>query len=106
MTSPEQQRPDGDAVEVRIPADVAYVSTLRLTAASLAARCSLTVDDIEALRLAVDEACARLPAAGARARQLPYASADSTLDAHFDLAQGRLAVDTSVWTASAAEPDR
>jgi serine/threonine-protein kinase RsbW len=73
------------------------VSTLRLTAASLAARCSLTVDDIEDLRLAVDEACALL---------LPYASADSTLDAHFELAQGRLAVDTSVATNSTEEPDR
>lgn len=97
MSRSDDNLPDGDAVEVRIPADVAYVSTLRLTAASLAARCSLTVDDIEDLRLAVDEACALL---------LPYASADSTLDAHFELAQGRLAVDTSVATASSDEPDR
>ena len=51
-----------------MPADVAYVSTLRLTAASLAARCDLTIDDIEDLRLAVDEACALL---------LPHAAADS-----------------------------
>jgi serine/threonine-protein kinase RsbW len=97
MSSSDDSPPDGDAVEVRIPANVAYVSTLRLTAASLAARCSLTVDDIEDLRLAVDEACALL---------LPYASADSTLDAHFELAQGRLAVDTSVATNSTEEPDR
>ncbi len=97
MSRSDDNPPDGDAVEVRIPADVAYVSTLRLTAASLAARCSLTVDDIEDLRLAVDEACALL---------LPYASADSTLDAHFELAQGRLAVDTSVATTATDEPDR
>jgi serine/threonine-protein kinase RsbW len=97
MSSSDDSPPDGDAVEVRIPANVAYVSTLRLTAASLAARCSLTVDDIEDLRLAVDEACALL---------LPYASADSTLDAHFELAQGRLTVDTSVATNSTEEPDR
>ena len=97
MSSPDDSQPDGDAVEVRIPADVAYVSTLRLTAASLAARCSLTVDDIEDLRLAVDEACALL---------LPYASAGSTLDAHFELAQGRLVVDTSVATSSGEDPDR
>jgi serine/threonine-protein kinase RsbW len=93
----ESHRPDGDAVEVRIPADVAYVSTLRLTAASLAARCDLTIDDIEDLRLAVDEACALL---------LPHASADSTLDARFQLASGRLAVETSVQNADGAEPDR
>ena len=97
MTSPDPARPDGDAVEVRIPADVVYVSTLRLTAASLAARCDLTIDDIEDLRLAVDEACALL---------LPHATPDSTLDARFELAEGKLAVDTSVTTSDNAEPDR
>jgi serine/threonine-protein kinase RsbW len=97
MTTSEPPRPDGDAVEVRIPAAVVYVSTLRLTAASLAARCDLTIDDIEDLRLAVDEACALL---------LPHASADSTLDARFELAAGRLAVETSVRTTQSAEPDR
>lgn len=97
MTSSDSQRPDGDAVEVRTPADVVYVSTLRLTAASLAARCDLTIDDIEDLRLAVDEACALL---------LPHATPDSTLDARFELAQGRLSVDTSVATDDSAEPDR
>jgi serine/threonine-protein kinase RsbW len=97
MTSSESPRPDGDAVEVRIPADVVYVSTLRLTAASLAARCDLTIDDIEDLRLAVDEACALL---------LPLATAASTLDARFELAEGRLTVTTTVRTADGAEPDR
>jgi serine/threonine-protein kinase RsbW len=97
MTSSDSPRPDGDAVEVRIPADVVYVSTLRLTAASLAARCDLTIDDIEDLRLAVDEACALL---------LPHAKPDSTLDARFELAEGRLSVDTSVQTDEGAEPDR
>jgi serine/threonine-protein kinase RsbW len=97
MTTPDPARPDGDAVEVRIPADVVYVSTLRLTAASLAARCDLTIDDIEDLRLAVDEACALL---------LPHATPDTTLDARFELAEGKLAVDTSVTTSDSAEPDR
>jgi serine/threonine-protein kinase RsbW len=97
MSSLDTPRPDGDAVEVRIPADVVYVSTLRLTAASLAARCDLTIDDIEDLRLAVDEACALL---------LPHASPGSTLDARFELTQGCLAVETSVQTTAAAEPDR
>ena len=98
MTTPDA-RPDGDVVEVRVPADVAYVATLRLTAASLAARCDLTIDDIEDLRLAVDEACALL---------LPHASADSVLDARFQLASGRLVVATSVEApdSSDASPDR
>lgn len=97
MTGTDNQRPDGDSVEVRIPADVVYVSTLRLTAASLAARCDLTIDDIEDLRLAVDEACALL---------LPHASGGAPLEARFELASGRLAVETSVRTDDTAEPDR
>jgi serine/threonine-protein kinase RsbW len=97
MTSTENPRPDGDVVEVRIPADVVYVSTLRLTAASLAARCDLTIDDIEDLRLAVDEACALL---------LPHATRDTPLEARFVLATGLLEVETSVDTADGAEPDR
>jgi serine/threonine-protein kinase RsbW len=92
-------RPDGDVVDVRVPADGAYVATLRLTSASLAARCDLTVDDIEDLRLAVDEACALL---------LPHAAPGSTMHSRFELASGRLAVTTTVEspTASAATPDR
>jgi serine/threonine-protein kinase RsbW len=86
-----------DVVEVRVPADVGYVSTLRLTAASLAARCDLTIDEIEDLRLAVDEACSLL---------LPHANPGSTLEARFELAAGRLAVEAAVPTADTAEPDR
>lgn len=97
MSSADSPRPDGDTVEVRVPADVMYISTLRLTAASLAARCDLTIDDIEDLRLAVDEACALL---------LPHADPDSTLDARFDLTTGRLGVMASVQTSETAEPDR
>jgi serine/threonine-protein kinase RsbW len=97
MSSADTPRPDGDVVEVRVPANVLYVSTLRLTAASLAARCDLTVDDIEDLRLAVDEACALL---------LPHASPHSALEARFALAPGLLAVETSVQTHESAEPDR
>ena len=86
-----------DVVSMTIPADVAYVSTLRLAAASVAARCDLTVDDIEDLRLAVDEACALL---------LPHASAGSVISAHFELTTGQLRVETSVETDDVAEPDR
>jgi serine/threonine-protein kinase RsbW len=86
-----------DVVTMQVPADVAFVSTLRLTAASLAARCDLTVDDIEDLRLAVDEACALL---------LPHASSDGVLSAHFELSSGRLLVETGVATKDTAQPDR
>lgn len=98
MTAPDAV-PDGDVVEVRVPADVAYVATLRLTAASLAARCDLTVDDIEDLRLAVDEACALL---------LPHAQGRTELDARFELFAGRLQVTATVESPDSAEnsPDR
>jgi serine/threonine-protein kinase RsbW len=86
-----------DVVEVRVPADVAYVSTLRLTAAGLAARCDLTIDDIEDLRLAVDEACALL---------LPHARPDTTLEARFELRQGRLVVGASVTADDGGDLDR
>jgi serine/threonine-protein kinase RsbW len=91
--------PDGDVVDVRVPANGAYVATLRLTAASLGARCDLTIDDIEDLRLAVDEACALL---------LPHAQQRSMMHARFELASGQLAVTTTVEApdASVASPDR
>jgi serine/threonine-protein kinase RsbW len=95
--NPETSRPDGDRVAIRVPAAGVYVSTLRLATASLAARCDLTVDDIEDLRLAVDEACALL---------LPHAAADGTLDADFELAQGQLTVEASVAAPDGADIDR
>ena len=98
MTTPSDSTGTaGNAVQMRVPATVAFVSTLRITAASLAARCNLTVDDIEDLRLAVDEACALL---------LPHAEDAGTLDATFHLDEGKLAVDTSVRSKDSAEPDR
>jgi serine/threonine-protein kinase RsbW len=45
-------------VELRVPADSAYLSVLRTTAAGLAARLDFTLDDIEDLRMAVGEASA------------------------------------------------
>jgi serine/threonine-protein kinase RsbW len=93
----DTEHTDDAIVEMRVPADVGYVSTLRLTAASLGARCELTIDDIEDLRLAVDEACALL---------LPLADPGSTLDVRFRLGVARLAVEASVRSAGDAEPDR
>ena len=99
MTTPTDatESTAADVVSMTVPADVAYVSTLRLAAASLAARCDLTVDDIEDLRLPVDEACALL---------LPHATPGSAIAAHFELSSGHLLVETSVATDDAAEPDR
>lgn len=89
----------GDVVDIAVPASGAYVATLRLTASSLAARCDLTVDDIDDLSLAVDEACALL---------LPHAVPGSVLSAQFTLESGCISVATSVHAphASEASPDR
>ena len=46
--------------ELRLPADSAYLAVLRTATAGLAARINFTIDDIEDLRIAVDEACAIL----------------------------------------------
>lgn len=51
---------DRDEVTVKLPADGAYLSVLRTATAGLAARLDFTLDEIEDLRIAVDEACAML----------------------------------------------
>jgi serine/threonine-protein kinase RsbW len=74
-------------VELRVPAESAYVAVLRSVTAGLAARCDLTLDEIEDLRIAVDEACALL---------LPLAVPGTSLDADFALATGELVVTASL----------
>jgi len=49
-----------DIVVLTLPASSAYLSVLRTATAGLAARLDFTLDDIEDLRIAVDEACAML----------------------------------------------
>lgn len=102
MTERETEGIDGiatDVVDIQVPASGAYVATLRLTTTSLAARCDLTVDDIDDLGLAVDEACALL---------LPHAEPDTPMSVHFALESGCLTVTASVRSpnASSASPDR
>src|SRR5499433_1279836 len=52
--------PVQDQVTIRMPADGAYLSVLRTATAGLAARLDFTLDEIEDLRIAVDEACGML----------------------------------------------
>jgi serine/threonine-protein kinase RsbW len=46
-----------DLVELELPADPAYLGVVRTACAGLGARLDLTLDEIEDLRIAVDEAC-------------------------------------------------
>ncbi len=87
---------DGE-VELRVPADPAYVVCVRMLVAGLGARCDLTIDDIEDLRIAVDEACALL---------LPHALAHSSLTARFIAGAGQLEVEVTVPPVAGAEIDR
>jgi serine/threonine-protein kinase RsbW len=86
-----------DHVELRLPADSAYLSVLRTATAGLAARLDFTLDDIEDLRIAVDEACALL---------LQQADTDAELLCEFDLDDDALAVRVSTPTQSARPPER
>ena len=56
-----------DRVTVTVPADPSFASVLRAAAASVAARLDLPIDDLEDLRLAVDEAFAALITRGGSA---------------------------------------
>jgi serine/threonine-protein kinase RsbW len=79
-TWPARNRAGGDFVSVRVPAAAAYLSVLRTTTASLAARLDFTLDEIEDLRIAVDEAsCLLLVGAveGAELTSVFAMSADS-----------------------------
>lgn len=89
-----ENRPD---VELRIPADSAYLSVLRTATAGLAARLDFTLDDIEDLRIAVDEACAMV---------LPQARSDSDLTCTFDLETSRLTVAVTAECDSPRPPNK
>jgi serine/threonine-protein kinase RsbW len=80
-----------DTVELTVPADPAYVSVLRTVTASLAARRDFTIDEIDDLRIAVDEASALL---------LPHADAGS-LAAVFGGTDEQLEVTVTVALADA-----
>ncbi len=58
-TSAAPPTPDG-VVELTVPALLGYLGVVRTAAAGLAARLSFTLDEIEDLRIAVDEACVML----------------------------------------------
>jgi len=86
-----------DRVQVCMPAEGAYLSVLRTATAGLAARLDFTLDEIEDLRIAVDEACAML---------LPQAIPGSNLECAFDLAADEMTITVSVVAAHPRIPAR
>ncbi|WP_067125828.1 anti-sigma factor [Microtetraspora malaysiensis] len=86
-----------DAVSVRLPAVSAYLSVLRTATAGLAARLDFTLDQIEDLRIAVDEACAML---------LRQAVPGTDLVAEFELTGEEMTVRVEVNTVGVTTPKR
>jgi serine/threonine-protein kinase RsbW len=86
---PERSTPDqaADVVLLAVPASGAWLGVLRTATASLASRLSFTLDEIEDLRIAVDEACAIL---------LALASLDAALSCRFTVTEDALTVDATV----------
>jgi len=80
-----------------MPAESAYLSVLRTATAGLAARLDFTLDEIEDLRIAVDEACAML---------LPQALPGTSLECEFKLGTYAMTVAVSVQAANGRPPSR
>jgi serine/threonine-protein kinase RsbW len=86
-----------DRVVLRLPAIGAYLSVLRTATASLASRLDFTLDDIEDLRIAVDEACAML---------LAQAVAGADFECAFELSADAISVSVTVPTIDGEVPTR
>jgi len=77
----------GSMIELRIPASVVHIPTVRTVAADLAGRQDFDLDGIQDFRMAVDEACAQLVA---------LASAGAPLRCVFIVSQDRIEVTARV----------
>ena len=95
----ESAQPAGpqDIVTIKLPAAGAYLSVLRTATAGLAARLDFTLDEIEDLRIAVDEACAML---------LTQAVPGADLECRFALEADSMRVSVAVLTLDGQEPSR
>jgi serine/threonine-protein kinase RsbW len=95
--SPTDSGPIDGIVELRVPASSLFIAVLRSVTAGLAARCDLTLDEIEDLRIAVDEACALL---------VPVAAPGAALASTFALKPGELVITVQVSVRSGAQLSR
>jgi serine/threonine-protein kinase RsbW len=86
-----------DQVTIEMPADGAYLSVLRTATAGLAARLDFTLDEIEDLRIAVDEACGML---------LAQAAADANLECDFTLGSDSISIAVSAQSQQPRPPSR
>ncbi len=84
---------EDDVVLLTVPADVGFLGVLRTATAGLAARLHFALDEIEDLRIAVDEACAML---------LAIASGGAELECRFSVTDDALSVEVAVNTVRGA----
>jgi serine/threonine-protein kinase RsbW len=89
LTVQEQAVVEDDVVLLTVPAEVGYLGVLRTATAGLAARLHFALDEIEDLRIAVDEACAMLLAIAVRGAEL---------ECRFAVTDNALAVEVTVAT--------
>lgn len=82
-------------VHLEIPASGAYLSVVRAAATGLAAQLEFTYEEIDDLRIAVDEACTQL---------LARRGSATTLNLAYHLAEAELRVDVSIEAADRGEP--
>jgi serine/threonine-protein kinase RsbW len=87
--------PEGDAVRLSVSAGSVYLSTVRAVAADLAMQRDLTLDEVDDLRLAVDEACSML---------VPLAVPGGELDCVFQLSGDEIRVRCSVPSRDGHQP--
>jgi len=98
VTQAAENGANDETVSLTVPANPAYVSVLRTVTASLAARRDFTIEEIDDLRIAVDEASALL---------LPHVGAGDSLSAAFGGEANTLTIEVSVPLAEGdeAKPD-
>jgi len=72
-----------ETVSIKIPASPAYIQVVRLVAAGLASRLKFTIDEIEDLKIAVDELSAYVTGAQGR---------DGTLEISFAVSEDRIEI--------------
>lgn len=93
MTPTTGQPATDDVVHLTVPADGGYLGVLRTATAGLAARLQFALDEIEDLRIAVDEACAML---------LSIATRHAELECRFSVTDDALTVEVTVPTPRGA----
>ena len=98
QTFPAEAERDDDVIELTVPALTGYLPVVQTATAGLAARLSFTLDEIEDLRIAVDEACVMLLSLPG-----PLEPDEATLTCQFRVSAEALAVTVSAQVADKAQ---